>query len=125
MLRRPRAFVGGMLILYTGMMLFGQSLHHLLGCEHDHDHEFLATHSGSGNATGQAAAGLHVEAADEHVHDADGCPICQFQAQGQLAVAVVGSELRQTVVAAAPLRPSPIVAVFALGVQGPRPPPRV
>jgi hypothetical protein len=124
MLRRPRALVAGMLVLYTGMMLFGQSLHHLLGCEHEHDHELLATRSGA-SATEQAAAALHAEATDEHVHDADGCPICQFQAQGQLAVAVVGSELRQTVVAAAPLRPSPIVAVFALGVQGPRPPPRV
>jgi hypothetical protein len=122
MLRRPRTLVAGMLVLYTGMMLFGQSLHHLLGCEHEH--ELLATHSGTG-ATEQAVAVVHAEAADEHVHDADGCPICQFQAQGQLAVAVVGSELRQTVVAAAPLRSSPIVAVFALGVQGPRPPPRV
>jgi hypothetical protein len=33
--------------------------------------------------------------------------------------------LRQTVVAAPPLCSSPIVAVFALGIQGPRPPPRV
>jgi hypothetical protein len=111
-----------MLVLYAGMMLFGQSLHHLLGCEHEHGS--LAAHSEAVTA-GHAATVVHFEAAVEHTHDADACPICQFQAQGQLAVAVVGSELRQTVVAGASLRSSPIVAVFALGIQGPRPPPRV
>ncbi len=121
MLRRPKpAFVAGMLVLYAGMMLCGQGLHHLLGCEHEH--ELLAVSSETGTAD-DAATELHAGAAVEHTHEADACPICQFQAQGQLAVAVVGAELRQTVVAAEPLSYSPIVASFALGIQGPRPPP--
>ena len=123
MLRRPKpAFVAGMLVLYAGMMLFGQGLHHLLGCEHEH--ESLAAHSDVG-ASAEISPAIHAAAVEEHIHDTDACPICQFQAQGQLAVAVVGTELRQTVVAAAPLCSSPIVAAFALGIQGPRPPPRV
>ena len=121
MLRRLKpAFAAGMLILYAGMMLGGQSLHQLLGCEDEH--AFVPAHAVA-EATDSAI--VQVEATVEHSHDADACPICQFQAHGQIAAQVVGSELTQTVVAVAPLCSSPTVAVFALGVQGPRPPPCV
>lgn len=119
MLVRPkRAFVAGMLVLYAGMMLFGQGLHHLLGCDHEHALQSKVPHSCPSTA-------VRAVAAVEHGHDADNCPICQFQAQGQLATTSVGSELKQTVVAVPPLYSPPLVAVFALGIPGPRPPPCV
>jgi len=116
-----RVFAAGMLILYTGMMLFGQSLHHLLGC--DHEHEPLAVRS-QAQPSSDAVTAVRAEAV-EHVHDADSCPICQFQAQGQIAATIVGSELKQAVVPAPPVHCPPTVTVFALGIQGPRPPPSV
>jgi hypothetical protein len=120
MLVRPkRVFTAGTLVLYAGMMLLGQGLHHLLGC--DHEHELRAACSQPSSNTSTA---VRVEAV-EHDHDADNCPICQFQAQGQIAATIVGSELRQAAVAAAPPHYPPIVAVFALGIPGPRPPPSV
>ena len=124
MLVRPkRAFVAGMLVLYTGMMLLGPSLHQLLGCDQcDHEHELLAVRSQEPGSN--ASSAIRVEAV-EHFHDADNCPICQFQAQGQIAATIVGNELRQAVVAALPVHYPPSVAVFALGIPGPRPPPCV
>jgi hypothetical protein len=122
MLVRPkRAFIAGMLVLYTGMMLLGPGLHELLGCEHEH--AVLAPGSQAVPVSDSSSA-IRAEAV-EHAHDADNCPICQFQAQGQIAATIVGSELRQAVVPAPPLFFPPIVAVFALGIPGPRPPPCV
>ena len=122
MLVRPkRAFVAGMLVLYTGMMLLGSGLHDLLGCHHAH--ELLAVKS-EASANSDASPAVRV-AAVEHTDDPDGCPICQFQAQGQIASTVVGSELAQAVVPAPSLYAPPIVAVFAVGIPGPRPPPTV
>jgi hypothetical protein len=120
MLVRPkRAIAAGMLILYAGMMLFGQGLHHLLGCEQEH--QFLAVRSHV-QPSSEASTATRAEGV-EHAHDADNCPICQFQAQGQIAATIAGSELTQAVVPAPPHFFPPIVAVFALGIAGPRPPP--
>jgi hypothetical protein len=120
MLVRPkRVFAAGMLVLYAGMMLFGQGLHHLLGC--DHEHELLAVQT---LTNCDASTAVRAEAV-EHAHDADNCPICQFQAQGQIVATIVGSELRQAVVPTPLVHCPPTVAVFALGIPGPRPPPSV
>jgi hypothetical protein len=124
MVRRPApASVVGMLILYAGMMLFGQSLHHLLGCEHDAGTP--ADQAANSVATATVAEAVTSEQAGDHNHDADTCPICQFQAQGQLVSAVAGGELTQPLLTAIVPISTPVVAFFALGVQGPRPPPSV
>jgi hypothetical protein len=120
MLVRPkRAFVAGMLVLYTGMMLLGPGLHELLGCEHEHAVRAVASEAVPASDPSSA---LRADAVD-YTHDADTCPICQFQAQGQIAATIAGSELTQAVVPAPPHFFPPIVAVFALGIAGPRPPP--
>jgi hypothetical protein len=122
MLVRPKqTFASGMLVVYAGMMLFGQGLHHFLGC--DHEHNLLAVRS-EVRANSEASTTVRAEVVD-HVHDADNCPICQFQAQGQIAATIASSELRQLVVPAPPVYSPPSVAVFALGLPGPRPPPSV
>ena len=80
MTRQLKLFVvSGMLVLYAGMMLAGQSLHELMGCEHDHG---PAAHSKVSASSDRSPA---VVAGEQHVHDADDCPICQFQSHGQLA----------------------------------------
>jgi hypothetical protein len=122
MLVRPkRTFASGMLVFYAGMMLFGQGLHHFLGCEHEHN--LLAVQS-EARANSEASAAIRAEAVED-AHDADNCPICQFQAQGQIAATIAASELRQLVVPASPVYSPPSVAVFAVGIPGPRPPPSV
>ncbi len=117
MARQFKPFVArGMLVLYAGMMLAGQSLHGLMGCEHDH---------GPSQACMTCGHSLAVVAGEQHVHDADNCPICQFQSHGQLAPSLPVSELRQLLVARLPLHASPVFAVCVSGIYSPRGPPCV
>jgi hypothetical protein len=110
-------FAGAILILYTGMMLSGQSLHALMGCEHDHG----AAGRVESRAPGEQS--LAVVAGEPDLHDADGCPICQFQAHGQLAPSLATSELRRLVVAVAPLSTPLIFAGGVAILYSPRGPP--
>ena len=112
----------GMLVLYAGMMLLGQSLHSLMGCEHDHVPAGFAGPTES-RATGERSP--TVVGGEQHLHDADGCPICQFHAQGQLAPSLPVSELRQFVAARVPLHDPPVFAVRVSGIYSPRGPPCV
>jgi hypothetical protein len=112
-------FVSSMLVLYAGMMLAGQSLHGLLGCEHDHGPAALSEACASGEHSPAVVAG------EQHVHDANDCPICQFQSHGQLAPSLLLSELRQFLVARVPLHASPVFAVCVSGIYSPRGPPCV
>jgi hypothetical protein len=111
-----------MLVLYSGMMLLGQSLHSLMGCEHDHGPAGI---SGSAETRGSGEQFPAVVAGAQHVHDADNCPICQFHAQGQLAPSLLVSELRQFVAARVPLQAPPVFADRVSGIYSPRGPPCV
>jgi hypothetical protein len=123
MARHLKPFVvSGMLVLYSGMMLAGQSLHALMGCEHDHEPAGL---SGPTEARVSGEHALAVVAGEQHVHDADGCPICQFQSQGQLAPSLPVSELRQLLVTRVQLQASPVFAGCVSGIYSPRGPPCV
>jgi hypothetical protein len=103
-------------------MLLGQGLHSLLGCEHDH---LPPTVSATADARDGDDSSPHLTANVEHVHDAETCPLCQFQAQGQLVSAQAGSELRQVVTSTLPFHAPLVLAFRAPGVHGPRPPPGV
>ena len=115
-------FVSVMLVLYAGMMVAGQSLHALMGCEHDHGPAGL---SGPTEARASGEPSPAVVAGEQHLHDADGCPICQFQAQGQLAPSLPVNELRQFLAARVPLHASLVFAVRVSGIYSPRGPPCV
>jgi len=69
---------------YAATVLFGPALHSLAGCDHDSCcdlGEFLSLcHSSGAPSTPALASGDH----DHHEHDHANCPICQFQAQGQI-----------------------------------------
>ena len=117
MARQFKPFVvSAMLVLYAGMMLAGQSLHWLTGCEHDHGLPQACLLCGHSPA---------VVAGEQHLHDADDCPICQFQSHGQLAPSLPVSELRQFLVARLPLHASPVFAVCVSRIYSPRGPPCV
>jgi hypothetical protein len=123
MARHLKPFVvSGMLVLYSGMMLAGQSLHALMGCVHDHGPAGL---SGSTEARASGEQSPAVVAGEQHLHDADCCPICQFHAQGQLAPSLPVSELRQFIAARVPLHASPVFTVRVSGIYSPRGPPCV
>jgi hypothetical protein len=110
----------GMLVLYTGMMLGGESLHLLLGCEHAGP---AATSIASAeNATSDANTPSFANGV-RFVHDEDSCPICQFHAQGQLAPSLASNPLRQVLATSLPMQPKLILAAAAPGVYSPRGPP--
>jgi hypothetical protein len=113
-------FACGMLVLYTGMMLLGPSLHSVMGCEHDHVPAGL---TGPAESRASSEQSLAIVAGEQDGHDADGCPICQFQAHGQLAPSLPTSELRQFVAARVPLHASLVFAVCASDIYSPRGPP--
>jgi hypothetical protein len=123
MFRRTQPLIAtGMVILYAGMMLLGQSLHELLGCEHHHSH-LTVVHPIGVSETGETLSSG--DAGAEDAHDPETCPLCQFHAQGQLTPSLVGGELWQSVTPAAPVdAPLPFV-VCARSVHAPRPPPSV
>jgi hypothetical protein len=115
-------FAGGMLILYTGMMLFGQSLHALLGCEHDHAWAEPVAQT-EGQAPGEFSSAI--VAGEQHLQEADSCPICQFQAQGQLAPSLPACESRRLIVTDVPLQTPLLVASGVAVLHSPRGPPSV
>jgi len=123
MLRRLKPLVAcGMLVLYAGMMLLGESLHGLLGCEHAHGPTAVATSVNESPTEGSVPA---VAASVEDEHDADACPLCQFHAQGQLAPNIGEGQLEDAVVVTAPCHSRLVDDVCALTIHAPRPPPRV
>jgi hypothetical protein len=111
-----------MVILYAGMMLLGQSLHELLGCEHHHPHSTVLL-SVRASETGETVSSR--DAGVEDAHDPDSCPLCQFHAQGQLTPSLAGGELWQSVTPAAPADAPLLFVVRARSVHAPRPPPSV
>ncbi len=124
MKRHFKPFFGGILILYTGMMLFGQSLHALLGCEHHHAWAEPAGQTES-RSSGEFSSGI--VAGEQHLDEdeADSCPICQFQAQGQLAPSLPVCEFRRVIVAEVPLHTPLLVASGVAVLHSPRGPPCV
>jgi hypothetical protein len=112
----------GMVVLYTGMMLGGESLHLLLGCEQSG--RAATSVSSAANATSDANT-PSVANPVRFVHDEDSCPICQFHAQGQLAPTLAFNPLRQVLSTSLPVQPTLILAVATPGIYSPRGPPRV
>jgi hypothetical protein len=124
-LRKPLARVKSiiacsMLVLYTGMMLGGESLHLLVDC--DCPGVAATAVSRTGSTTPNAPL---VRNGARFVHDEDSCPICQFHAQGQLAPSLASNPLRQVLATSLPVQPTLILAAAAPGVYSPRGPPRV
>jgi hypothetical protein len=122
MIRRAKTPVAiTMLILYTGMMLGGESLHLLLGCECDH----AAKCASDAAAATSHPDGPAVASGAKFVHDEASCPICQFHAQGQLAPTLASNPLRQVLSISPPVQPTLILAAVTPGIYSPRGPPLV
>jgi hypothetical protein len=112
----------GMLVLYTGMMLGGESLHALLGCGLDRHAAKAVSRTASANSH---ANGPAVGNSARFAHDENSCPICQFHAQGQLAPSRASNPFGQAVCVFLPVQPALILSAATLGVYSPRGPPRV
>jgi hypothetical protein len=111
-----------MLVLYSGMMLLGPSLHAMMGCEHDHvSVELVGRVEDRSPIEGSFAA----SSGEQHLHDGDSCPICRFQAQGQLAPTLPAGELRQFIATKVPLNTPPVFSVGVRNFYSPRGPPSV
>jgi Protein of unknown function (DUF2946) len=123
MLRRAKTSIAiTMLVLYTGMMLGGESLHLLLGCGGD---QHAATCVSQADATLSRVNGPAVESGAKFVHDEDSCPICQFHAQGQLAPSLASNPIRQVLSISLPVQPTLVLAAATPGIYSPRGPPMV
>jgi len=122
MKRHFKPFFGGILALYTGMMLFGPSLHVLLGCEHHHAWD---TPAGQTEFRVPGEFSSAIVAGEQHLDEADSCPICQFQAHGQLAASLPACQFQRLIVADVPLHTPLLVASGVAVLHSPRGPPCV
>ena len=87
MLRRLKnLLIRSAIVCYAIVGLFGQGLHSLPGCNHDFccDEDQCGASGDSHGPVGSDSIVSAESTANHSGHDHANCPICQFQAQGQI-----------------------------------------